>query len=675
MKIALCGNPNVGKTTLFNRLTRSDAPVGNWHGVTVDVLTKRIGKTDMLADLPGAYSLTARTAEERVTCEQVLYGDHDVIVYVAEANNLRRNLYMFAQLAEAGKKTVLVVNMMDEARGKIDLDLLSSRLGVPVVGTSSKSENPKTAILEAAKLAIKTAPTRPDYLSSPDVVRSAREIKQRAEKAGLDPCFAALKITERDKDVMSRMGLTVKSDCRNGACDGCAGCAAGADVDMPARLRYGYIDAVLNGVIGSRGANEKTRKADKILLGKAALPIFFAVMSTVFLITLEAGRPLSDLLTGLVLRLRAPVTATDMPPWVISLLCDGVIAGVGAVLAFLPQVVILYLLTAILQDSGYMSRVAFVTDDFFKKVGLSGRAAFSVILGLGCSATAVLTTRGIAGEDARRRAAFVTSFCPCSARLAVFTAITAYFGLSGFAVAAMYILGFAAAIAVLKIMTAVKSRDRARTDDAFIMEMPPYRLPQFKRVASVVWRNVLSFIARVGSVVLGVSVIMWVLCNFSIAHGFTGGGEDSVMNTFAALVSPIFKPLGFGNWRAVTALISGIAAKETVISVIASLGGMTAVFGTRKAAVSFMIFVCLYVPCVATVSAVAKENGAKSAAASVATHTVAAYVASLVYYQSAVLFDANLRAFVAVWSCIAAVAVAVTIAIAIRRGRIKKRAI
>ena len=440
---------------------------------------------------------------------------------------------------------------------------------------------------------------------------------------------------------MSRMGLTVKSDCRNGACDGCAGCAAGADVDMPARLRYGYIDAVLNGVIGSRGANEKTRKADKILLGKAALPIFFAVMSTVFLITLEAGRPLSDLLTGLVLRLRAPVTATDMPPWVISLLCDGVIAGVGAVLAFLPQVVILYLLTAILQDSGYMSRVAFVTDDFFKKVGLSGRAAFSVILGLGCSATAVLTTRGIAG----------------------------------FAVAAMYILGFAAAIAVLKIMTAVKSRDRARTDDAFIMEMPPYRLPQFKRVASVVWRNVLSFIARVGSVVLGVSVIMWVLCNFSIAHGFTGGGEDSVMNTFAALVSPIFKPLGFGNWRAVTALISGIAAKETVISVIASLGGMTAVFGTRKAAVSFMIFVCLYVPCVATVSAVAKENGAKSAAASVATHTVAAYVASLVYYQSAVLFDANLRAFVAVWSCIAAVAVAVTIAIAIRRGRIKKRAI
>lgn len=673
MKIALCGNPNVGKTTLFNRLTHSDAPVGNWHGVTVDVLTKRIGKTDSLTDLPGAYSLTARTAEERVTCEQILYGDYDVVVYVAEVNNLRRNLYMLAQIAEAGKRAALVVNMMDEARGKVDLSLLSERLGIPVVGASSKSEKPKTAILKAAQAAAQSAPARPNYLTEPDVVKRANELKPLAEKAGLDPVFVALKIEERDCDVMRRVGLDGKCE-GNTKCGGCANCGSNAAADRPAILRYRYIDAILKDVIEPRGANVRTRKADKILLGKAALPIFFMVMAALLVITIEAGKPLSDLLAGLIARLAQPVAAADLPPWVISLICDGVIAGVGAVLAFLPQVVILYLLTAILQDSGYMSRVAFVTDDFFKKIGLSGRAAFSVILGLGCSATAVLTTRGIAGEDARRRAAFVTPFCPCSARLAVFTAIAAYFDMSGLVVAAMYAIGFAAAVVVLKITVAIKSRGKQSDDDAFIMEMPPYRLPQIKRVMSVVWRNVLSFASRVGSVVLGVSVIMWALCNFSVAQGFTGGGETSIMNTFARIISPVFAPVGFGNWRAVTALISGIAAKETVISVIASLGGMGEVFGSPTAATSFMIFVCLYVPCVATVSALAKENGGKSAAASVATHTVAAYLVSLVYYQSAALFEAHITAFIAVWSSVAATIVACAAAMIFRRGRIKKRA-
>lgn len=619
MKIALLGNPNVGKTTLFNRLTHSDAPVGNWHGVTVDVTAKRLSKDVLLVDLPGAYSLTARTNEERITVDNILSGDYDAIVYIAEANNLRRNLYMLMQISETDKPIVLVVNMMDEARGKIDLVLLSERLGMPVVGTSNKDKNPKQQLLAAVSAARSKRPTKPVYLP----VESA-----------------------------------------------CNGCRSECGEDRIACARYAYIDKLLGGVWERPSISARTKKIDKVILGKAALPIFLAVMAAVFVITFEAGKPLSDLLVSLIAKACAPVRNCAMPNWAISLLCDGVISGVGGVLAFLPQVVILFLLIAILQDSGYMSRVAFVTDDFFKKVGLSGRAAFSLVLGLGCSTTAVLSSRGIAGEDVRRRTAFATPFCPCSARLAVFTSISAYFGFSGLAVAAMYVLGFLSALAVLKIMCMAGSKS---DDAAMIMEMPPYRLPQVKRVITLVWRDVVSFVVRVGSVVLGVSVIMWVLCNFSIGYGFVGGVENSIMQTFAGLLAPVFKPLGFGNWRAVAALLSGVAAKETLISVIATLGGMSVVFQTDAAAMSFMVFSCLYVPCVATLSALAKENGIGSAALSVLVHTFVAYTMSAAVYGSALGYASHRTLCIAVWSGMAA-AVAIAVIVISVRARIKARA-
>ncbi|MDE6200791.1 MAG: ferrous iron transport protein B [Clostridiales bacterium] len=651
MKIALCGNPNVGKTTLFNRLTRSDEPVGNWHGVTVDVRTKRLSRDAYISDLPGAYSLSARTAEEGITRDSILFGDYDVIVYVAEANNLRRNLYMFMQLAELNKSVVLAVNMMDEARGKIDLSLLSERLGVPVVGTSVKDKNPKAAILSAADKALHIKPKMPDYAYRPEVKRLCGGLHMSGAMSGVTKEFAALKIMERDEYIAQSVGHNTAG------CSVCGGC----DADLPARLRYGYIDRILSGAAQSAGVPQSTLKIDKVVLGKLALPLFLLVMSAVFFITFELGKPISNLLAGLIERAQSAVLQADMPPWVSSLFADGIVGGVGAVLAFLPQVVLIFLLTALLQDSGYMSRVAFLTDDFFKKFGLNGRAAFSVVLGLGCSATAVLTTRGISGEGPRRRAAFATPFCPCSARLAVFTAVSAYFSLSGFAVAAMYVLGFVAALAVLKIMQALSRNESV--DDELIMEMPPYRVPSIKRVLGVVWHNVLSFISRVGSVVLFISVIMWVLCNFSVSDGFTGGVENSIMSTLCGIIAPIFAPLGFGSWRATAALLSGVAAKEAAVSVISSLGGMSAVFGTRAAAGSFMIFSCLYVPCVATLSAIAKENGAKSALLSVCVHTVAAYACSLVYYQSAVGYAANRQVFFIVWACALA---AVVILIAAR---------
>ncbi|MCH5351782.1 MAG: ferrous iron transport protein B [Clostridiales bacterium] len=653
MKIALCGNPNVGKTTVFNRITNSSAPVGNWHGVTVDIKTKRLRSGDTFTDLPGAYSLTARTPEECITRDEALYGDYDVLVCVSEVNNLRRNLYFLVQLLEAGKRTVLLVNMMDEARGKVNLKLLSERLNVPVVGSSERWKNPRDEILAAARRALSAPPPALPYAES-----ISFSVASSARRAGLNPKYAALKAVELDEYVIEKMG---------GVCDSCgAVCGGFTDRDSPAAMRYAYIDRVLHGVIEQKNGYEKTDKIDKAALGKFALPIFLLVMTAVFVITFEAGRPLSDLIGRGIGALAELASRATLPDWVRSLLSDGIISGVGGVLGFLPQVTILFILTAILQDSGYMSRVAFLTDGFFRRFGLSGRAAFSLVLGLGCSVTAVLSTRGIKGE-ARRRAAFVAPFCPCSARLAVFTAVAAYFSLPSIAVAALYVIGLSAALVVLKIMAVIK---KDSGEDSLLMEMPPYRIPSLKRVIKSTLVNIGSFVGRVGSVILGVSVIMWVLCNFSVAYGFTGGIESSIMSTVAGFIAPIFSPLGFGNWKAVTALISGVAAKETVVSVISALGGIGEVIGGPAEAFSFLIFVCLYVPCVATVAAVHKECGVKLAALSVLIQTVVAYIAALVFYGASKLYVFDMRLFFTVAACLAVV-VAATVIVS-RIVRVKK---
>ncbi len=645
MKLALCGNPNVGKTTVFNRLTRSDAPVGNWHGVTVGVKSKRMraDKSVILTDLPGAYSLTARSRDEAVTRDEILYGDHDVIVYVAEVNNLRRNLYMFTQVLEAGKRAVLLVNMMDEARSPVDLKLLSARLGVPVIGTSDRFADPSKDILDEAARVLALPPQRVPYGKN----EYTSEIKDSDGK--LPPEFIAFKAMERDGEIMAH-------------CRSCGKCAY-IDRDVPSRLRYGFIDGALRGVT-KRPKSGLTEKIDRVILGKAALPIFFLVMTAVFAITFEAGKPLSNLLGRLVESAARSASELSLPDWIKSLLCNGIISGIGAVLAFLPQVSLLFILTALLGDSGYMSRVAFATDGFFKKAGLSGRSAFSLILGLGCSATAVLSTRGISENSARKRTALVVPFLPCSARLAVFTAVCAYFSLNALVVAALYVLGFAAGYAVLRIMQAVGKQ--CETEE-LIMEMPPYRLPSFKRVVKVVFKNISSFLVRIGSTVFAVGIIMWTLSEFSFRYGFTGGVETSIMSTVAGFIAPVFKPLGFGNWRAVTALISGVAAKETVISVISSLGGYDAVFGSTAAAVSFLIFTCLYVPCAATLAMLHKEFGFKYVLISVAGHTVAAYMCSLAFYGSVVLYSRNLRLLITLWTCVLTAAAACIIALRIRK--------
>lgn len=657
MKVALCGNPNVGKTTLYNRLTRSDAPTGNWHGVTVDSVKKRIAGTDItLVDLPGTYSLTARSKEEETTRDEVLFGGYDAVVCVAEVNNLRRNLYLFAQLGECRRKVVLVVNMLDEAKGKVDLPLLAARLGVPVVGTSERMKSPKEELLRALQSA--SAP-KLDYLCEFDAVKP---LVNSDKCAALDPRFAAIKLCERDAYISDVTGIKLSS---------CAECGACEKLDLPAMRRYAYIDKIISGVVEKR-ADKRTEKLDGITLGKFALPVLFAVLALVFVITFEGGKPLSRLLqTGV----DAAVSAVDnsglQAVWR-SLFGDGIISSVGSVLAFLPQVCILFVLTALLQDSGYMSRVAFLSDGFFKRLGLSGRAAFSLVLGLGCSVTGILSSRGSANGRARKRTAFVIPFVPCSARLAVFTALSAYFGLSGLVTFALYMLGVFAAFAALCVMRLFGKGEKS---DELLMEMPPFRLPSARRVTMTVLGNVWAFIKRVGTVVLAVGLAMWALNNFAIGAGFTGDAENSIMSVTSNFLAPIFSPLGFGNAKAVSALISGIAAKETVISAIASLGGADAVFGSTAGAVSFMIFTCLYIPCVATVAALGKEAGAGYAAASVAVHMLVAYICSFLYYGSTQWIETNVPLFAAVWSVIAALLLAAVLYATIKSVRQKKKSV
>lgn len=637
MKIALCGNPNVGKTTLFNRLTKSDAAVGNWHGVTVEAKSKRISSGDIITDLPGSYSLFARTREEEVTRDSLLYDDFDVVVCVCDVNNLRHNLYFLLQVLETGCKAVLAVNMMDEAPRGVDLALLRERLGIPVIGVSIKSKNIKSELIAAAALAC--APELP-YLARSDIARVVRLCNGKKESAR----YLAIKAIERDEFATNKIS------------DVAAQAAMRIDRDLPSKLRYEYIDTIIKDVIGGVPKQKTvTRKIDAVVLNKyAALPIFAVVMAIGFMLVFEAAKPCSAALSHLINLVAGTIRGDG---FFAHLMRDGVLGGVGAVVCFLPQVILLFVFTALLSDSGYMSRVAFVTDGFFKKLGLSGRSAFSVILGLGCSATAVMSARGIPKREAKR-IAFAVPLCPCSARLAVFTAIAAYFGLSGLAVAALYALGIAAAVCVLFVMRLFGAPDAAH----MIMEMPLYRIPAPKRILKTVYRNAVQFLLRVGSIVLAVSVIVWILSSVSIENGFTANPEHSIMKTLAGMISPLFHPLGFGNWQATAALLAGFAAKETVVAVIGGFGGCGAVFGSSTAAVSFLIFVALYTPCSATIAVLKSECGGKSAAMVAVVHFAIAYAAAFLYYRSVLWFATDMRLFFTLWACVAVAVGAVVVA-------------
>lgn len=686
LKVALTGNPNVGKTSLYNRVTRSFEHVGNWHGVTVGSIEKTVayeGKTVTVTDLPGMYSLSVYSFEEGIARDRVLEGRDDVVVNICEVNNLVRNMYLTLQLIELGAPLVVVVNMMDELKkqGKVlDSSRIEKELGVRVIPMSAKYKSDSDRFMSevcAFAAAEKTKPTLP-YLKSLPLSEVESIISENLGKSGLKKDWACLKALENDEFVIEKLALTKKQreEIKK----------LGDYTAKIAQLRYEYIDFLTDGAIRYDSNSAKSRKSksengmcgiDRFVLNKyLALPLFLLLMAAIFVVTFGlVGKWLSDLFELFISNcVGAPLTSwltgVGAPAWVVALIGDGIINGVGGILVFLPQVVLLFFFLALLEDSGYISRVAFMTDGLFRKIGLSGRSVFTMLMGFGCSATALLTARGLEDENTRRKTVLLTPFMSCSARLPVYSAIAGAFFLAGrpFIILAMYVLGAVVAVIIAAIMERGKRLKSGKL--SFIMEMPPYRMPTFERVFQIIASNAKVYIVRVGTVIFAFNVIIWILSYFSLTRGYVPDGSGSMLQSIASLIAPCFAPLGFGNWRAVTSLLSGLVAKEIVISSIGSLGGVETIFVgeyARAAAVSFMTFTLLYTPCIATLGAMKKEIGTKYMFFGLFLQLGVAYVISLVVYWIGVLIIVfNPPAWLIVLICVG-LSVIVILSLTVRR--------
>lgn len=720
--IALIGNPNVGKTSVYNKITHSFEHVGNWTGVTVEAVSKEIlfeHRRITVCDLPGLYSLTVYSPEEGVSRDAVCAGKQQAIIDVCDVNDLSRNLYLTLQLLEAGAPVVLTLNMMDELsrRGQIvNYRKLEAALGLPVVPMATKYHAEVHMLLSVTVDYIEHRRHKRaelPYLKKLPLEQVKTIIEKNAEKAGVDLLYAAIKVLENDTFILEKLALSDEQKA------GIAALGEGLQ-DKLAAARYAYIDKIMDGVIMSSVADEhhemhehsvhdvpltaserdeaekrgdedeikhirlhgKIKKnedlkrrgfsgLDRLFLNKyLALPLFFVIMLAIFLVTFGDYMPGYWMKTGLEWifdnALHDPVQKglTDIGAWnwVTGLVTDGIIDGLGGVLVFLPQIVLMFLFLALLEDSGYISRVAFMTDGLFRKIGLSGRSVFTMLMGFGCSATAVLTSRGMEDEKMRKKTVMLTPFMSCSARFPVYSAIcAAYFsGGKAFVIFGMYILGAAVALAYAAILNKIKKFKSGEM--SFIMEMPPYRIPTLTRVFQILWHNAKAFIIRVGTVVFAINIIVWLLSSFGVGtvdgntvFGYCGDHAEikSFLEYFASAVAPLFAPLGFGagehGWQAVTALISGLAAKEVVLSSIESFGGAEVVFGTDGcAALAFVVFTLLYVPCIATLAAIRKEAGWKWMLGGAALQLATAYVISLVFYWMGVLFTYNVGAAVSI---------------------------
>ena len=666
MIFALAGNQNCGKTTLFNQLTGSNQHVGNFPGVTVDQKSGEIrGQKDCtVVDLPGIYSIRPYTPEEIVTRDFILNQHPDGLINIVDATNIERNLYLTLQLMEMRIPMVLALNMMDEVTvngGTIDIQGMSRALGIPVVPISAvKNEG----VDELVKIAVLTAKNRVypavyDFCSPGPVHRCihavVHQIEDHAEAARLPVRFAATKLIEEDEDIRTRLELDqnelellehsvqeMESECgmdRN---------AALAD------MRYNFIENVCEKtVVKCRESKERARSEaiDRVVTNKyLALPLFFGIMLAIFYLTFNViGAFLSDLLAAGIDSLTAAVdtalTAYGLNPVVHSLVIDGVFAGVGSVLSFLPIIVVLFFFLSILEDTGYMARVAFVMDQLLRKMGLSGRSIVPMLIGFGCSVPAIMATRTLASERDRRMTILLTPFMSCSAKIPIYGVFTAAFfpRYAALVMIALYFTGILVGIIAAKLLGATAFRGNPVP---FVMELPNYRFPSAKSVWQLCWDKAKDFLTRAFTIIFVATIIVWFLQTFDTRLNLVTDSANSLLATVGTVLAPLFAPLGFGDWRVSTALITGFIAKESVISTLGILTGagtdvtveaLGSLFTTVTAA-SFLVFTLLYTPCVAAISAVKRELGSGWKAAGVALSQCAvAWVVSFLVYRAALL--------------------------------------
>lgn len=667
MVLALAGNQNCGKTTLFNQLTGSNQHVGNFPGVTVDQKMGEVrGERNVqVVDLPGIYSIRPFTNEEMVTRDFILEGKPDGLINIVDATNLERNLYLTLQLLEMGVPMVLALNMMDEVRnngGAINAARLSERLGIPVVPISAARnegiEELLTQILKAARE--KRTPRITDFCPPGPVHRCihavSHVIEDHAQMAGTSSRFAASKLIEGDEDMLRRLGINQNE--RELIEHSVAEMEAERHLDRNAALadmRYAFIETVCRqSVVKPAESKERLRsvRIDNVLTNRyLALPIFLGIMLLIFYLTFGLiGQTLSDLLSegiaGLTGLAERGLVAWGVNPVVRSLVVDGVFAGVGSVLSFLPLIVTLFFFLSILEDTGYMARVAFVMDKLLRKLGLSGRSIVPLLIGFGCSVPAIMATRTLSSERDRRMTIMLTPFVSCSAKLPIYAVFAAAFfpGHAALVMLALYAWGI-----VMGILAAVAySRTVFKGHSVpFVMELPNYRFPSAKSVGLLLWEKARDFIQRAFTVIFVAAIVIWFLQTFDIRLNVVHDSSDSLLAAVGRVIAPVLAPLGFGDWRAASALIAGFTAKEAVVSTLSVLTGTTmaslagslgGLFSTR-AALSFLVFTLLYTPCAAAVGTVRQELGKRrDAVAFVVIQCAVAWIVAFVVYQVFRLF-------------------------------------
>ena len=666
MIFALVGNQNCGKTTLFNALTGSNQHVGNFPGVTVDQKIGKIKGTDAeVVDLPGIYSIRPYTQEEIVTRDFVLNQKIDGIINIVDATNIERNLYLSLQLLELHIPTVIALNMMDEVRGNggsVDIQKLSDELGVPVVPISAAKNEGVSEVVDKILFVAKNAvlPAVLDFCPDGPVHRCIHAvshcIEDHARRIGVSARFCATKLIEGDASFSEKLELNENE--RELIEHSIVEMESDSELERNealAQMRYNFIEQVTaSSVVKCEESKEHRRsvKIDAVLTNRfAAIPIFFGILFLIFYLTFDLiGGTLSDLLamgiealTGLVDR---GLVAYGINPVVRSLITDGIFAGVGSVLSFLPIIVVLFFFLSVLEDTGYMARVAFVMDKLLRKIGLSGRSFVPMLIGFGCTVPAVMATRTLSSDRDRRMTILLTPYISCSAKIAVYAVFCkAFFGAyAALAMIGLYVLGI-----VLGILFALlfKSTLFKGKPVPFVMELPNYRFPSAKNVLILLWEKAKDFLQKAFTVIFIATLIVWFLQSFDLKLNFVEDSSTSLLALVGQWIAPIFKPLGFGNWEAVTALISGFSAKETVVSTLAvllgvsagDLGSVLSAVITPLSAASFLIFTLLYTPCVAAMATIRREFGsAKVTALIVLMQCVVAWIAACLFYQIGGLF-------------------------------------
>ena len=666
MIFALVGNQNCGKTTLFNQLTGSNQHVGNFPGVTVERKsgTARSHKDCTIVDLPGIYAFRPYTDEEIVTRDFILDEKPDGIINIIDATNIERNLYLTLQLMELQTPMVLALNMMDEVRGNggsVDVEALSQALGIPVVPISAvKNEG----VQELMDTAVQTAKQRhltqvTDFCPFGPVHRCIHAvchmIEDHAKETGLPVRFAATKLIENDPILREKLQVHDNElEAMEHAVDQMeAECGLDRNAAL-ADMRYTFIeDVCAKTVVKCQESREHRRseRIDRVLTGKySAIPVFLLVMMAIFYLTFNViGKVLSDWLamgidwlTGVV---DLGLTAYGINPVVHSLIVDGIFTGVGTVLSFLPIIVTLFFFLSILEDTGYMARVAFVMDQLLRKIGLSGRSIVPMLIGFGCSVPAIMATRTLSSERDRKMTILLMPFMSCSAKIPIYGVFSAAFfpRHAALVMIGLYVTGILVGILAAMVLDQTAFRGNPVP---FVMELPNYRFPSLKSVLLLMWDKAKDFLERAFTVIFVATIVIWFLQTFDTRLNVVTDQTESLLAMIGALIAPIFTPLGFGDWRAATALISGFIAKESVVSTLGVLLGSAsdvgAALGTMFApvtAVSFLVFTLLYTPCVAAITAVRRELGSGWKAAGVALlQCCVAWLTSFVVYHAMLLF-------------------------------------